>query len=161
FLEFGLKGVATQCKRLLTEINRNISKALFRDMATYLFGRLQSSRRRVIAERQITLLNYLLDRGETEVYDLFKQLNHTYKMKEPFSAYVRDINALLSMKATRLRRGPVKENDLLIDVRLEWPTEITETSFFEYSQELPKAKTMAFLQRGYQKDDEDPGFAAP
>jgi Fic family protein len=150
FLEFGLKGIAAQCRRLLTEINKNISKALFRDMATYLFGRLESSRRRVIAERQITILNYLLDRGDSDVYLLFRQLGHTYKMKEPWSAFVRDINALAALKAIRLRfMGEKTEQQILVDVRLEWPTEITETSFFAQTKELPKAKTLGFFHSGY------------
>jgi hypothetical protein len=32
-------------------------------------------------------------------------------------------------------------------VRLEWPTEVTETEFFEQLKKLPKAKTHSFLQQ--------------
>jgi len=56
FLRFGLKGIATQCNRLLAEIRTHVSKSLFRDMMYDLFNRLKSTRRRVIAERQIELL---------------------------------------------------------------------------------------------------------
>ncbi|MGH6932814.1 MAG: Fic family protein, partial [Dongiaceae bacterium] len=61
FLRFGLKGIATQCGRLLSEIRTHVSKSLFREMMYDLFNRLKSTRRRVIAERQIEILKILLD----------------------------------------------------------------------------------------------------
>ena len=49
FLKFALKGVETQCRRLLAEIREQVAKALFRNTVTDLFGRLKSPRSRVPA----------------------------------------------------------------------------------------------------------------
>ncbi len=60
FLQFGLRGIASQCKRLFAEIRFHVSKELFRTFMYDLFGRLKTPRRRVIAERQLkTLLLFL------------------------------------------------------------------------------------------------------
>jgi len=61
FLVFGLKGIDKQCRRLLDEIKKHIAKSLFRDTMHDLFGRLKSARKRVIAERQMRILEALLD----------------------------------------------------------------------------------------------------
>ncbi|WP_292045875.1 MULTISPECIES: Fic family protein [unclassified Brevundimonas] len=149
FLSFGLRGVAFQARRLLNEINRNIRKSLFRDVSTHLFNRLSSSRRRVIAKRQMMILNYLLDRGEVFVWEGFDHMSHNYSdVSGPQSAYIRDIVALQTLKAIKLMRRE-GASDVSMDVRLEWPTEITETAFFEGTKTLPKAKSLSFLERDY------------
>jgi len=55
FLVFGLNGIEKQCRRLLDEIKQHLAKSLFRDTMRDLFGRLQSKRKRVIAERQLKI----------------------------------------------------------------------------------------------------------
>ena len=50
---------------------------------------------------------------------------------------------LMNLNAVSLRRGDKKT--LWVDLRLEWPTEITETKFFERVKSFPKAKTSALL----------------
>ena len=58
-------------------------------------------------------------------------------------ALIRDVNHLLRLNAIRIE-GPEK-GPWTIAVRLEWPTEITETEFFRKVKELPKAKTLPLL----------------
>ena len=53
FLKFGLRGIANQCHRLLAEIRIQLEKTLFRDVMHQMFGRLCSTRKRVVAKRQL------------------------------------------------------------------------------------------------------------
>jgi hypothetical protein len=64
-------------------------------------------------------------------------------LKTPIKAIVRDVNYLGSLKAVKIEKRD--EGRYQISVRLEWPTEITETAFFEMVRKLPKAKTHSFL----------------
>lgn len=142
FLIFGLKGVAVQCQRLFEEIKKNISKSLFKDVMYNLFIRLQSSRKRVIAERQIEILKVLLDSPQTLDY-LHKKVHHYYKsLSNPTKAFYRDINNLIALRAVSYTK---KEDVYNMFVRLEWATEITESEFFQQSKELPKSKSHGFL----------------
>jgi Fic family protein len=142
FLLFGLKGIALQCKRLFDEIKKNISKALFREIMYDLFIRMQTARKRVIAERQIEILKILLDGSQT-LDNLNKKVGLIYKnLSNPHKALIRDLNYLLGLHAI----GYTKEQNIYtFFVRLEWATEITESEFFEKTKQLPKAKTQSFL----------------
>ena len=142
FILFGLKGIAVQCQRLFEEIKRNISKSLFKDVMYNLFIRLQSSRKRVIAERQVEILKVLLDSSQN-LENLHKKVHHLYKkLSNPNKAFIRDLNILTTLKAVDYK----KTNDTVnFFVRLEWGTEITESEFFKQSKELPKSKSHGFL----------------
>ena len=143
FLSFGLKGIELQCRRLFDEIRVNVSRALYRNLMFDLFNRLKSARKRVIAERQIKILTLLLDRTMT-FGELIDATEGTYRgLKNPVRALVRDINGLSQLQAIAVKR--VGEDEFNISVRLEWPTEITETEFFRRVKEMPKAKTHGFL----------------
>jgi len=145
FLRFGLKGIATQSKRLLTEIQHHVSKELFRNLMYDLFGRLKTPRRRVIAKRQITILKQLLEAEEIRLDTLIERTSNAYAgLKNPRKAIIRDLNDLIALKAITAPRTP--DGRYQIKVRLEWPTEITESKFFEELASLPKAKTHSFLQ---------------
>jgi Fic family protein len=142
FILFGLKGVAVQCRRLFDEIRKNISKALFKDVMYNLFIRLQSTRKRVIAERQVEILKVLLDSPQI-LENLHKKVHHLYKnLSNPSKAFYRDLNNLIGFKAI----GYTKNQDIYnMFVRLEWATEVTESEFFKHLKELPKAKSQSFL----------------
>jgi Fic family protein len=142
FLMFGLKGVAVQCQRLFDEIKRNISKALFKDVMYNLFIRLQSSRKRVIAERQVEILKVLLESSQN-LENLHKKVHHSYKtLSNPGKAFYRDLTQLIELKAVSY----TKNQDIYhFFVRLEWATEITESEYFRQSKELPKSKSHSFL----------------
>lgn len=142
FILFGLNGIAVQCQRLFEEIKKNISKALFKDVMYDLFIRLQSSRRRVIAERQVEILKVLLDSPQV-LENLHKKVLHLYKnLSNPTKAFYRDVNILITLKAINYKKSQDTYN---MFVRLEWATEITESEFFKQSKELPKAKSHSFL----------------
>lgn len=142
FVLFGLNGVAVQCQRLFEEIKKNISKALFKDVMYNLFIRLQSSRRRVIAERQVEILKVLLDSSQV-LEKLHKKVHHLYRnLSNPTKAFYRDLNILITLKAVSYTKNQDVYN---MFVRLEWATEITESEFFKQSKELPKAKSHSFL----------------
>lgn len=145
FLKFGLRGIALQSRRLLTEIRLQVEKALFRNMMYDLFNRLKTPKKRVIAERQVEILKILLDTDSIELDELAKKTSDHYKsLGNPTKALYRDVNGLIALKAVRAEK--ISEGRFRIHVRLEWPTEITETDFFSRLRELPKAKTHSFLQ---------------
>jgi Fic family protein len=144
FLRFGLKGIALQCERLLQEISTQVSKALFRDVMYRLFNRLESGRKRVIAERQIEILKILLELEEIEFGQLAgKRVGAYTGLKKRTRAFARDIGGLLHLGAIRWR----KEGDkAILSLNIEWPTQITESVFFQKLKELPVAKSYPFLQ---------------
>ena len=145
FLIFGLKGIAIQSKRLLTQIQKHISRELYRNMMYELFGRLKSQRKRFIAERQIEILKILLDVDSMEMGRLIKTTNSTYsKLKNPWGGLVRDLLNLEGLNAIAINQ--IGENQWKVSIRPEWPTEITETAFFEKIKQYPKAKTLSFLR---------------
>jgi Fic family protein len=144
FLKFGLRGVALQCQRLTAEITRKVQKALFRNVMYDLFNRLLSTRKRVIAKRQIEILKLFLEREEMLWEDVIHETERHYLgLANPLKALVRDIGYLLSLEALDVEQvGPRK---WLFKIRLDWPTVITETRFFEAVEQLPKGKTFSFL----------------
>lgn len=146
FLIFGLTGIAFQCRRLMVEINTNISKALFRDIANDLFHRLSSTRKRVIADRQLAVIHLLLEHGEINLMEAFRLLKPVYNLKEPWHAFLRDAFSLENLGAVELiwptKPGP---SNVKIKIRLSWPTEITETDFFQRTREMPRVKNLKYL----------------
>ena len=145
FLVFGLRGVALESRRLLAEIQHQISKELFHNLMLKLFSRLQTPRKRVIAERQIQILRLFLEIDWMDLEEIIRKTSDSYgSLKNPRKAIVRDLNNLIGLKAVKFEKLP--DNRYRLGVRLEWPTEITETAFFERLKALPKAKTYSFLQ---------------
>ena len=146
FIKFGLMGIFVQCQRLLREIKRHVQRSLFRDVMGQMYGRLRSTRKRALAQRQYEVLNRLLDMDkEIEYRSLFDLLEKYYgNLKTPHRAYVRDLNHLSGLRAIIVRQaeglGPERTR-YLISVRLEWATEITETEFYRQISQLPEAKT--------------------
>ena len=145
FLIFGLRGIALQSRRLLEEIKHQVAKALFRNLMYDLFNRLKTPRKRVIRDRQIEILKLLLESDSLEMGEIFKKLSTIYNtLQNPAKALVRDLNGLAALGAVETKK--IGDGRYVIDLRLEWPTEITETDFFEKMKNLPKAKSHPFLQ---------------
>lgn len=146
FIKFGLRGIHLQCQRLLRDIRAHVQRALFRDVMGQMYGRLRSTRKRALAQRQYEILNKLLDMdGEIEFLALFELLQgHYTTLKTPLRAYVRDLNHLSGLRSVVVRReegeglAPLR---FYVSVRLDWATEITETEFYRRINELPVAKT--------------------
>ncbi len=146
FMQFALKGITTQSRRLLTEIQHHISKELFRNLALQLFGRLKTPRKHVIAQRQLDILNCLLDQPDDSME--WTKLSYTMspkymRLKNPMKAMIRDILSLDQLGAITIEK--IEEDKFKMAVRLQWPTEITETEFFKRTKQLPKAKMLSFL----------------
>lgn len=140
FLKFGLQGIATQCQRLLSEIRSHVEKTLFRDIMAKMYGRLESTRKRTLARRELAILDKLLDRDvAVEYLEFYETLLREYKdLKTPIAAYVRDLNHLGSLGAISITKA---EEKYFIMARLTWATEITETEFYRRMNTLPQAKT--------------------
>jgi len=143
FLKFALKGVESQCLRLLGEIRAQVKKALFRNTMTDLFGRLRSPRKRVMSRRHIELLNLLLGTGEMNLSDLVDRTRHYYVVKNPQKAVLRDLNYLVRLGTLSVRR--LEDGVVLLAANLDWPTQITETEFFRLIKTMPKGKLYGFL----------------
>ena len=144
FLVFGLRGVELQCKRLFEEIRKNVAKALFRNLMYDLFNRLRTPRKRVIKDRHIEILKLLLNVDFLSLEDLTEKTKNFYHtLGNPRKALIRDINYLIGLNAMGFKKLPDDKYELF--VRLEWPTEITETEFFKRVKQMPKAKTHGFL----------------
>lgn len=145
FLKFGLRGIAAQCQRLFTEIRNQVSKALFRNVMFDLFTRLRTTRKRVIAERQIEILKVMLKSDAMELNALIRATEKHYEgLRDARKAVIRDIINLLDLRA--LEAVKLDDRRFEIRLRLEWPTEITETEFFEQVKKFRKARSHPFLQ---------------
>ena len=145
FLQFALRGVTLQSQRLLTEIQHEISKGLFRNLMFDLFGLLKTPKKRVIAERQIEILKLLLEVEWMDWPEVIRRTAPAYAtLGNPLKALVRDATSLSSLGAVKIEK--LGDNRYRLGVRLEWPMEITETAFFERLKQLPKAKTHSFLR---------------
>lgn len=149
FLKFGLRGIELQSNRLLELLRKHLKKELFRNLTHDLFTRLRTPRKRVIAKRQISLVEALLAaEGETELEALIKATaGHYGEVSSPRKAIIRDLNGLIALGAVDWHRE--KEGDtssaILLYPMLDWPSEITESKFFDTIRKLPKSKPMSFL----------------
>jgi hypothetical protein len=115
-------------------------------MANRLFGRLKNSRKRVLAERQLWILNLLLDDKVLEFEELMVRAKVFYvNLKNPWRALVRDISNLLNLGAISFKTN--EEDKGFLSINLQWPEQITDSQFFETIQKYPSAQTYKFLQR--------------
>lgn len=143
FLQFALRGVKVQCERLFAEISLGVKRAVFRNLMYDLFPRLKSPRKRVIAKRQMEILQILLAEGTMPLEKLYRRLHHVYdNLKNPIKAYFRDIASLEHLGAARMDES---QRRWRIEVNLNWPAEITESEFMARVRSFPKAKRDSFL----------------
>jgi len=144
FLVFGLKGVARQSQRLFAEIRSNLSKALFKTMAYDLFKRLESKRRRVIADRQLAVLEILLRDDSLELRELEERTDRFYRnLTDPYRAMIRDLNHLITLGA--IRHAMPEPNRHVLSLNLDWPMQIAESEFFRRVAKMPRAKSHTLL----------------
>ncbi len=75
--------------------------------------------------------------------DLRGRIERNYRdLKHSRKAIVRDLSALLELKAIGWRYADEeKKEKITFAINLNWPTQVTETSFYEALKELPKAKS--------------------
>ena len=149
FLKFALQGVEAQASRLATALGRAVQKEVFRIFLGELFVRVESTRKRVILERQLMLLNCLLDQGRaTPLRELMARLNRQYtSRKDPFGAMARDVGRLIALGAVRIESlGENGIPSIVVAVNLDWPRTLTDTQFFERLKRLPKSTTYRSLK---------------
>lgn len=153
FLKFGLKGIAAQSHRLLREIRRHVSRSLYRDVMAQMYGRLQSTRKRALAKRQLRILEILLNiDSQLNLEDLQRDVRKDYvKLAATNKAFVRDINNLIKIGAIGCHKaessipGRGFYSQYTVWAQLEWPMVITETKFYEEINKMPRAKTRLML----------------
>ncbi len=133
FLMFALPAVAERCSAVAAKIVVNHKRALFREFARSLFGQLRSPRRRVIAERQLHLLEGLLTGGPMGLSDLLHRTEVHYRsLKFPERALIRDVIGLIDLKA-------IAVEDKQIQVNLAWPQKFSESELLERYENMPAA----------------------
>ena len=85
-----------------------------------------------------------MDKQRAEVTALYKEKQAEYQLKEPWTAFVRDVFALANIGAVEIFNEKQKMRGsgprVVVAIRLSWPTEITETEFFEKAKQMPRSK---------------------
>ena len=135
FLMFALRAIIDRCNSLTDEISENHRRILFREFARSLFGKLRSPRRRVLAERQLQILELLLDGDSMDLVNLVTQPQPQYAhLKYPRHALVRDISGLFQLGAISLGSGSTQ-----ITLDLDWPQQFSESELLERYEKMPSA----------------------
>ena len=135
FLRFALSAVTRRCNAVAAAILANNQRTLFREFATSLFGQLRSPRRRVLAERQLKILDLLLDGGSMSLEGLRDQvLAHYQGLKFPARALVRDLIGLLDLSAITYHSDTER-----VAVNLDWPQQLSESALLGWYEKMPSA----------------------
>ena len=133
FLRFALPAVAERCNAVAEQILVNHNRLLFREFARSLFGRLRSPRRRVLAERQMQMLEILLDSTSIDLGDFFaRTLSHYQGIKHPFRAQIRDLVGLMDLGAVTLHGAHIQVN-------MEWPQQFSQSELLDRYENMPSA----------------------
>ena len=133
FLLFALGAVAERCNAVAAAIAANHQRTLFLEFARSLFGQLRSPRRRVLADRQLKVLEGLLDGGSISVAELVNRVWGDYDgLKFPERAFARDLGGLLGLSAITL-------DDERVAANLDWPRQSSESELLELLESMPAA----------------------
>ena len=133
FLQFALRGVTERCNAVTSEILENHKRILFREFARSLFSQLRSPRRRVLADRQLQMLETLLDSGPLDLETFLNRMSENYhQLKHQSRALVRDVVGLINLNAVLL-------NDETVRVNLQWPQEMSQSDLIERYERMPSA----------------------
>ena len=133
FLRFALPAVAERCNAVAGQILVNHNRLLFREFARSLFGQLRSPRRRVLAERQLQMVEILLDSTSIDLGVFFARTLSRYQgIKHRLRAQIRDLVGLMDLGAVRL-------NGAHIQVNMEWPQQFSQSELLERYENMPSA----------------------
>lgn len=133
FLRFALGAVAERCDAVAAAITAHHERTLFREFARSLFGQLRSPRRRVLADRQLRILEVLLDGGATRLDELVNRVRVDYGgLKFPVRALSRDLVQLIDLSAIMLHEERVTVN-------LAWPQQFSDSELLARYESLPSA----------------------
>ncbi|MEE8436346.1 MAG: Fic family protein, partial [bacterium] len=140
FFVFGLKGIALQCARIRNIILRENKIVLFKNMMYRVYTKYETPRRRHINERQIKILEFLLDQidGLSETNKLIDHLSPFYRgLKKEGHAFARDLIDLEFLNA-------VQSNDDsdAIKLNLDWPQFMTDTELGQIILESPSTSKL-------------------
>ncbi len=126
FLRFALRAVAERCGALAEEIATRNKRTLYREFARSLFGQLRNSRRRALGERQLHIIDVLVESNIVEILDLVDDIwRHYENLKHPERAINRDLNELLQIAAINI------DDDGDLVVNLDWPQQFSESDFLK------------------------------
>ncbi len=137
FLKFALRALIVRCKALSREITNHHRRILFREFAGSMFGQLRSPRRRALGERQLQILEMMLDDNPIELESVFRSLGSFYQdLKYPGRAMVRDVVDLLELGAILWEDSEDKHQFRL---NLDWPQQFSESELIERYENMPSA----------------------
>lgn len=146
FLIFAMKGLELQINRVKNVIRRNMKKALILNLARDLFMRKRSERKRVIAERQLAIIDKLLKNETMDLSSLYDNIKDAYgSLKSPRKVFWGDLLWLYFLNITKISQDKSKEK-IIIDINLDWSTQITETQYYEKIKTFPKSKSTIILK---------------
>ena len=133
FLRFALAAVTERCEAVAKGILLNHERLLFQEFYRSLFGQLRSPRRRVLAERQLQMLETLLDSLPMPINTLFSNTSaHYEKLKHPDRAQIRDLVGLFRLGAVELYEGHIRVN-------MKWPQQFSQSELLELYENMPSA----------------------
>ncbi len=133
FLKFALRAVADRCNAVAAAITANHKRTLFREFARSLFGQLRSPRRRVLADRQLRILEILLDGGSVSLDGMEDRVRADYDgLKYPVRALARDLIELIDLSAISLDGERVAVN-------LDWPQQFSGSELLQRYESMPSA----------------------
>ena len=137
FLLFALPAVADRCNALAAQIVDQQKRVLYREFARSLFGKLRSTRRRVLAERQLRIIDLLLAAENLDVAGLFDRSYVYYSgLLHPVRAMIRDTIGLLGLSAIAFDRGQ-------FSINLDWPQQFSESELLERYEQMPTAASVS------------------
>lgn len=137
FLLFALPAVADRCNALAAQIVDQQKRVLYREFARSLFGKLRSTRRRVLAERQLRILDLLLAAENLDVNNLFDRSYVYYRsLLHPVRAMIRDTIGLLGLSA-------IAFDGRQFSINLDWPQQFSESELLERYEQMPTAASVS------------------
>ena len=132
-LMFALRAIANRCNALGGQITEQNNRILFREFARSLYGRLMNPRKRVLAERQMRILDALLDAGPLGPEELVDELLPYYvELKHADRALERDVNWLIES-------GSISVHGRRFSINLDWPRQVSESEHFAKLEQFPRA----------------------
>ena len=132
-LTFVLGAIAERCNAIADRIVTQNRLVLYREFVRSLHGRLMSPRKRVLAQRQLQILETLLDTGFLDTEDLIDRVFDNYNsLGYPGRALLRDLRWLVAI-------GAIAITDEGFGINLDWPQIVSEAEGFEVWENLPQS----------------------
>ena len=129
YFVFGLKGIALQCARIRGVILKENKIVLFKNMMYRVYEKYKSRKRRYLNDRQIYMLEFLLDQEDLacEILKFFRTAQPLYRgLKKKTAALTRDLNDLLSLGVLGI---DVDADPKSLAIDLDWPQIFTDSDF--------------------------------